>query len=202
MTKLSLVYTLASLWLLLTNDHNHSCRDQKSKIRLSGGLILCGGCLSSMGDIAFFSLWLTYSSLYLPFCYCCCLVVFFFYWIFSLFTFQMFSPFQGSSSETPYPISPSLSLWGCSSTHSPTPLFLPWHSPTLGLWTPSDPRASPPTDVQQGHHLLPHVRLEPWVPPWVFCGWCPVPGSSGSLDGWHLLLPWGCKSPHFFQSLL
>ena len=41
-------------------------------------------------------------------------------------------------------------------THSSTPVFPPWHSPTLGHRTPSGPRASPPTDVQQGHPL-PHI---------------------------------------------
>jgi hypothetical protein len=46
----------------------------------------------------------------------------------------------------------------------------PWHFPTLGHRTPLGPRASPPTDVQQGH-LLPHRWPAPWVAPCVFIGW-------------------------------
>jgi hypothetical protein len=49
--------------------------------------------------------------------------------------------------------------------HSPTPILPPWHSPILGHQTPSGPRDSPPTDVQQGHPL-PHMwnlRISPWV---------------------------------------
>jgi hypothetical protein len=57
----------------------------------------------------------------------------FFYldWMFSLFTFQIFSPFQISSSETPYPILPR------PPTHAPTPVLLHWHSLTLQHQTPS-----------------------------------------------------------------
>jgi hypothetical protein len=46
-----------------------------------------------------------------------------FYWIFSLFTSQMLSPFPVSLLETPYPTIPPLLLWGCSSTL--LPLLLP-----------------------------------------------------------------------------
>jgi hypothetical protein len=65
------------------------------------------------------------------------------------------SPFQPSPSETPYPI--PMPLWGCSPTPPSIPVFLPWHSPTLGHWAFTGPRASPPTDVQQDHPL-PHMR--------------------------------------------
>ena len=41
----------------------------------------------------------------------------------------------------------------------------------MGNRTPSGPRASLPTDVQQDHPLL-HMWLEPWIPPCVFFGWC------------------------------
>ena len=52
---------------------------------------------------------------------------------------------------------------------SPIPILFPWHSPTLGHWTPSGPRASPPTDVQQGH-LLPHMWPMTWVTTCVYFG--------------------------------
>ena len=48
-------------------------------------------------------------------------------------------------------------------SHPPTPIFLPWNSPTLDTFPPG-PRASPCIDVQQGHPL-PHMLLEPWVSP-------------------------------------
>ena len=47
-------------------------------------------------------------------------------WIFSLFTFQMFSYFQVSPSETLYPITPPPASMRMSLTPPP------WHSPTLG----------------------------------------------------------------------
>jgi hypothetical protein len=67
---------------------------------------------------------------------------FFFYWIFSLFTFQMLSPFQVFPLETSHPIpAPSVSMRVLPHppTHPPTPAFPPWHSPTLGHRTPSGP---------------------------------------------------------------
>lgn len=51
-------------------------------------------------------------------------------------------------------------------THSHHP---PGHSPKLEHPTPSDPRATPPTAVQQGHPLT-HMLPEPWVLPFVFFG--------------------------------
>jgi hypothetical protein len=53
-----------------------------------------------------------------------------FYWLFSLFTFQMLSPFLVFPRQTPYPIPLFLFLWGCIPTH-PLPLTLttlafPW----------------------------------------------------------------------------
>ena len=96
----------------------------------------------------------------------------FFSWIFSLFTFQMFSPFQVSSLETPYPILPppaSMRVFH----HPPTPILPPRYSPILGHQTPSSPRASPPTDVQQFH--LSHMWPAPRVAPCVFFGWWSSP---------------------------
>ena len=120
---------------------------------------------------------------------------FFLIGIFSLFTFQTFLPFQVSPSETPIPCLLLLSLWECSSTHSPTPVFLPWHSPTLGHQTPSGSRASPPIDVQQGH-CLSHMRPEPWVSPCISFGWWSSPGSSS--EAWLVdtfALPTGLLNP-------
>jgi hypothetical protein len=62
--------------------------------------------------------------------------------------------------ETPIPSSlPCLYERAPPSTHSCPPT---WHFPTLGHWTPSGPRASPPTDDQQGHPL-PHMWSAPRV---------------------------------------
>jgi hypothetical protein len=68
-------------------------------------------------------------------------VVDFFYWIFYLFTFQMLSPFW-----TPPPQKLSilslllLLLWGCASTHPPTPASLPY----TGDIEPSQDQGPPP----------------------------------------------------------
>ena len=52
---------------------------------------------------------------------------FFFNWMFCLLTFQMLFPFlvPNLSQKPLIPTSPPLLLWGCSSTHLPTPIFLP-----------------------------------------------------------------------------
>ena len=72
-------------------------------------------------------------------------------------------------------------------SNSPTPILPPWHSPTLGHRTPSGPRASPPTDVQES--LLPHMWPAPWAAPGVFIGWWFSPWSSGGSGLLTLLLP-------------
>ena len=118
----------------------------------------------------------------------------------------MVSPFQLSLSDIPYPMtSPPAPIRLLS--HLPTPIFPPWHSPTLGYQTPSGPMASPPTDVQQVHPL-PHIWPEPQVPPCVFFAWWSSPwklcwgvgGGSGQLT--LLFPPWVCKPPQLLQSLL
>jgi hypothetical protein len=96
------------------------------------------------------------------------LILYFWRFFFSsdiLFTFQMLSP---SLVATPNPPVPSLLPL---LTNPPTPASLYWHFPTLGHRAFTGPRASHHIDVQQGHPLL-HMRLEPWVPPYVlFCWW-------------------------------
>ena len=76
-----------------------------------------------------------------------------FHWIFYLH-FKCYSLFLSRSPlrKTPIESSLPLTLWGCSPhpcTHS-----LPWHFSTLGHRIPTGPRATPITDVQQGHTLL------------------------------------------------
>ena len=72
----------------------------------------------------------------------------YFYLIFSLFIFQMLSPFLVS----PYPLPKPLQ------TNTPTPTSRPWYSPTLGHRAFTGPKASPPIDDRLGHTLL-HMQL-------------------------------------------
>jgi hypothetical protein len=44
------------------------------------------------------------------------------------------------------------------------------HPSTLEHQTSTGPRASPTTDVRQGHPLL-HMNPEPWIPPCKLFGW-------------------------------
>jgi hypothetical protein len=71
----------------------------------------------------------------------------FFSWIFSLFTFQMLSPFPFPPPKNTLPLSPSLFPL---LTNPPTPAFWPWHSPTLEHRAFLGQRASPPIDVWLG----------------------------------------------------
>ena len=125
----------------------------------------------------------------------------------SFFFFQMLSPFQ-SPLRKPLSHPPSLCLYEGDSplTDPPSPIFLPWHSPTLGHQTPLGPRASPPTDglVGQQGHPLPHMWPESWVPLCILFGWWSSPwklqgvgvGGRGGLAGWH------CCSLHGAAKLL
>jgi len=122
-----------------------------------------------------------------------------FYWIFSLFTFQMLSPFQVSPSETPYPNpSPPASVRVLSPHPSTLSLIL-----TLAfLYTRSSslhrPKSSPPIDAPQGHPLL-HKQLEPSVAPCVLFDW-----QFSLWEFWDIWLffLWGCKPLQFLQSFL
>ena len=84
-------------------------------------------------------------------------------------------------------------------TKPPTPASWPWHSPTLGHWAFTGPRASPPIDDRLGHSLL-HMQLEPWVPPRVLFGWW----FRELWEYWlvHIVPPWSCKPLQFLGSFL
>jgi hypothetical protein len=94
-------------------------------------------------------------------------------------------PFPGFPSGNPPIPSPTFPCFyeGVPPPHPPTPISLPWHSPTLGYQDFTGPRVSPPIDVQQGDPLL-HMRLEPWVPPCVLFGWWFSPWEHGGGVGW------------------
>jgi hypothetical protein len=67
-------------------------------------------------------------------------------------------PFPGFPPSWKHPITPPL-LWGCSSTHPPTPTSLPSIPLHQGIYQAFiGPRASPPIDAWQGHPLL-HMQL-------------------------------------------
>ena len=130
------------------------------------------------------------------------LLVLFFSFFFYIFIYiSTVNTFQGLPSGTPYPIPTPLPLHN-PPTYSHLPAFPHWHSPTLGNQTPSDPRATHTTDVQQGHPL-PHMWPEPWVPQCVLFGWWSSPWMLQGSGRLTLLFPtWGCKPPQLLQSLL
>jgi hypothetical protein len=78
-----------------------------------------------------------------------------FYWLFSLFTFQMLSPFPvPPPPKPPAPSSVPLLLRGCSSTHLSTPTSLPSVPLHWSIyWAFIGTRTSPPIDAWQGHPL-------------------------------------------------
>jgi hypothetical protein len=101
-------------------------------------------------------------------------------------------PFPGPHPGNSYPTSLPLLLWECS-THPHIPTSPSWDSLTLRYLAFTEPRASPPTDAQQGHPLL-HMWLEPWGPPCVLFGWWFSPWElwAGGLVGWYcVVLPMG-----------
>jgi hypothetical protein len=77
--------------------------------------------------------------------------------------------------EPPIPFPLPLLLWGCPSTHPPSPTsqsLIPLHWDICQAFI--GPRTSAPIDAWQGHPLL-HMQLKPCV----FLGWWLSPGSSG-----------------------
>jgi hypothetical protein len=138
--------------------------------------------------------------------FCFVFVLFFcFVFCFSLRYFLCLHFKWFSLSRSPLWEHPILSPLPClyeGTPYPPTPILPPWHSPTLDHWTPSGPRATPPTDAQQGH-LLPHMWPAPWVAPCVCFSCGPVPWSSVGSGLLTLLLPpWGRKPPELLQFLL
>ena len=116
----------------------------------------------------------------------------------------MFSPFQVSPSETPYPIPPPLASMRVLSH----PIIHPLPSSCLSIplhWGIKHPQAQGPLlPLMSNKAILCHI-----------CGQChgllhvyslvggPVPGSSRGSGLLTLLLPpWGCKPPQLLQSLL
>ena len=113
---------------------------------------------------------------------------FFYCQVFSLFTFQMLSPFLVFPLKIPYP----LPYPAPQPTHSHSQS---WHSLILGHRTFTGPRVSPSIDEQLGHPLL-HIQLEPHVPP---CVVFDSSFSSKELWGYWLVhidvLPMGLQTP-------
>ena len=108
-------------------------------------------------------------------------VILFLFFVFSFFIryfldlhFKCFPLSRYPLRNPPIPVPLPLPLWGCPPQPFPSPIFLPWHSPTVGNQTPSGSKASPPTDVQQSHPLT-HMWTEPWVPPCIHFGWWSSP---------------------------
>jgi hypothetical protein len=133
----------------------------------------------------------------------CFSFLFIFYWIFSLFTFQMLSPFpislppRKTLSQIPSPASMRVFLHP--TTHPPTPTSVPSIPLHWGIYqTFIGPRTSLPIDAWQGHPLL-HIQLELcvllcwWLSPWEF--W-----SSGCLI--LLFFLWDCKPLQILQYFL
>jgi hypothetical protein len=90
----------------------------------------------------------------------------------------------------PFPV--ALLLWGCSSTHPPTPAskaLIPLH---WGIYQAfKGPRAFPPIDAWQSHPLL-HM----WLEPCVLLGWCLSPWELwGGLIGWYCCPSYGVANP-------
>jgi hypothetical protein len=111
----------------------------------------------------------------------------------------MFSPFQISPLETLYPPPPdSMRVL----PHPPTPIFTPWHSPTLGHRTPTGPRVFP--SLMSNEAILCHIGGQSHGSLHVyFLVGGPGPRSSGRSGCLTLLLPpWSCKPPQLLQSLL
>jgi hypothetical protein len=108
--------------------------------------------------------------------------------LFSIFTFQMLSPFLVSPLKTPLPPP---------SAHQPTysSFLAQFHSSTLGHQAFTGPRTSPPIDDRLGHPLL-YMQLEPWVPLCVVFGWWFSPWELSGYRLVHIVVPpMGLQTP-------
>jgi len=107
-----------------------------------------------------------------------------------------------------HPASPaSMKVFPDPPNHPPFPRILARYSHTLGHSVFAGPRASPPSDTQQGHPLL-HKHLEPcvlftwWFNPWelwligiVFLKGLQMPSAHSILS----LIPLTTGTPFSFQ---
>jgi hypothetical protein len=128
------------------------------------------------------------------------LIFFFFFWMFSLFTFQILSPFLVS-------LPPRNPL-----SHLPSPCFYE------GVPTPTHPLPPPrPRFSYTGASIEPSEDQEPLLPLMhnkailcYICSWSLVysfvdglvPGSSRGSGWWILFFLWGCKPLQLLQSFL
>ena len=118
------------------------------------------------------------------------------YWIFSLFTFQMLSPFPVCPPENPFPLQPLL-LWWClpTTTHSCFPALV---SPYTGA-------SSLPRTIDLSSHSCPTwpssaTYVAGALHVYSFIGGL-VTVSSGSLVGWYCCSSYGAANPFRYFSL-
>jgi hypothetical protein len=105
----------------------------------------------------------------------------------------LFPHFPSNPSPIPFPLSMLTNL--------PTPASQSWHSPTLGHRAFTRSRASPLIDVPQGHLVL-HMQLKPWVPPYVLFGWWFSPWELWGYWLVHIVLsPMGLQTPSSYWVL-
>jgi len=117
---------------------------------------------------------------------------FLFCWIFYLH-FKCY-PFSGFPSWNPLSHSPSTCFY--EGAPPPTPASPPWHFPTLGHQPFTGPRASPPTNVWQGHPLL-LMHMAGAVGSSTCTFWLVVYslGALGALVGWYCCSSYGLQTP-------
>jgi hypothetical protein len=106
---------------------------------------------------------------------------FFFLFLHILYLHFKYFPFPGFLFSNPLSI-PPLPV-ECSPTY-PHSIFPHRHSPALGNWIHSGPRASPPTDVQQVH-LLPYMASTMSFSMCIFWLVVQFPGAPVDLACWH-----------------
>ena len=112
------------------------------------------------------------------------LYVFFLLDIFFIYISNVF-PFSISPSKTPYPNPSPPPATMRVLPHPPSHFHLPARAfPYTGHWSPSSPKFTPPTDVQQGHPL-PYMWPESWFPQYVLFGsWSRTQELWQGWGGW------------------